>query len=249
MDWDEIDPQDTSVIMNVYRAEVQRINTWRQRMDRTTNWAIVITVGVLTFSLSNPSVPHWAVLPGLFLAYVLLFTEARRYRHYDAWRGRVRALEEIFLAKFFDRDMEIEEKWNKILADDFKDPKYKMSWQEAVHRRLKRIYIWIVSIFLVAWLGKLYLHPEKINSWVQLFSKISGIGGSAVGAFVFFLIIGSNIASTMYFFFSGQEREAKGAFEKKEIDEKFVSEEYIEKAEEKMETLEENSPDETEEDE
>ncbi|MFW6456700.1 MAG: DUF2270 domain-containing protein [Planctomycetota bacterium] len=90
MEWTEIDPQDTNVIMHVYRGEVQRINAWRVRMDRTTNWAIVITVGVITFIFSNPGVPHWTVFPGLILTYVLLFTEARRDRHFDAWRGRVR---------------------------------------------------------------------------------------------------------------------------------------------------------------
>lgn len=235
MDWDEIDSQDTNVIMHLYRGEVQRINTWRKRMDRTTNWAVVITVGVLTFSLSNSSVPHWTVLPGLFLAYILLFTEARRYRHYDAWRGRVRALEEVFLAKFFDREMETDEKWRKVLSEDLKEPKHKISWQEAVKRRLKRIYVWIISIFVATWIGKIYMHPDKVSSWVGFFEKIGGAAEAKIGVLVFFLIIGGILTSTAYFFMASTKREAKGEFKEKEIDEKFASKEYMEKAEEELE--------------
>lgn len=139
MDWDEINPQDTNVIMHLYRAELQRINTWRTRMDRTTNWSIVITVGVLTWALSSASTPHWAILPGIFLVYALLFTEARRYMYYDMWRGRTRVLEEKFLSRFFDRERETEKGWEKILAEDLEKPRFKINWQEAVKRRSKRI--------------------------------------------------------------------------------------------------------------
>lgn len=231
MDWDKIDPQDTNVIMHVYRAEVQRINTWRQRMDRATNWAIVITVGVITFALSAPNAPHWTVLPGLFLAYVLLFTEARRYRHYDAWRGRVRALEEMFLAKFFDRDMEIDEKWEEVLSEDLRKPRYKISWREAVKRRLKRMYIWIISVFAASWIGKIYMHPERAKTWTVLFDRISGPLGTPIGILIFGLIVGSVTLSTVYFFLASPGREAKGKKRERKIDEKFATEEYIEKFE------------------
>ncbi len=189
MKWEEICQEDTNVIMHFYRAEVQRINTWRQRMDRTTHWAVVITVGVITFALSNQNIPHWAMLPGLFLNYIFLFTEARRYRYFDSWRGRVRALEELFLAKFFDREMEVDEKWQKVLSEDLKEPKFKITWEEAVKRRLKRIYIWIILAFTGSWIGKLYLHPERSLSLQAFFSKISGPLGTAIGIFIFVLVL------------------------------------------------------------
>jgi len=232
MNWDEIDPEDTNVIMHVYRGELQRINNWRQRMDRTTNWAIVVTSGIITFSLSNPNIPHWTVLPGLFLAYILLFTEARRYRHYDQWRGRVRALEELFLAKFFDRDMEINEKWVKILSDDFKNPKFKMSWEEAVKRRLKRIYVWIIAVFTSVWIAKIYMHPERATSFRIFFDRIAGPLGISVGLIVFGIIVGLIAFSISYYFLAAPSREATGRAEEMEIDEKFATEEYIEKFEE-----------------
>lgn len=227
MEWSKIDPQDTNVIMHIYRGEVQRINTWRQRMDRTTNWAIVITVGVITFALSNVEVPHWALFPGLFMTYVLLFTEARRYRHYDAWRGRVRAFEEIFLAKFFDRDLSVSDEWTRILADDFKNPKYKIGWHEAVRARLLRIYLWIIIIFMGTWLGKVYLHPDRVDNLGEFFGRISGPLSVKMGVLFFFLVMLIVVGSTIYFILAPEERVAKHTGEK-DIDHEFVTEEYIE---------------------
>jgi uncharacterized membrane protein len=227
MNWDKIDPQDTNVIMHVYRGEVQRINTWRQRMDRTTNWAIVITVGVITFIFSNVGVPHWAVFPGLVLSYVLLFTEARRYRHYDAWRGRVRVLEEVFLAKFFDKDAEISEEWTRILADDFHDPKYKIGQLEALRTRLLRIYLWIIMIFLGAWVTKIYIHPTRARSFHQFFYRVSGPLGTVAGMVIFFTVTGVIIGSTLFIIMGANEGMAKQTGEK-EIHHEFATDEYIE---------------------
>ncbi len=214
MDWSKID--DTDVFMHLYRGELQRINTWRARMDRTTNWSIVITVGVLTWVFANPQRPHWIILPGLALVYAFLFTEARRYRHYDMWRGRVRLLEERFLARYFDRRIEEKEGWEHVLADDLRDPQFKITWQEAVKRRLKRIYIWLFFIFVSAWIGKIYMHPDTAISVAEFFNRISGPLGLRAGIIVFTLILGSVVGSIIYFFISAPEREAKGKIRDKD---------------------------------
>ncbi len=229
MDWEKIDSQDTNVIMHVYRGEIQRINTWRMRMDRTTNWAVVLTVGVLTFSLSSAQVPQWTMFPGLILLYVLLFSEARRYRYYDAWRGRVRALEEIFLAKFFNPDLKINEKWQEVFSRDLREPEYKMTWQEAVKRRLKRIYLWIILIFLGSWIGKIYIHPELATSFSQFFQNVGGNLNVLGGAIMFFSVLAFVIGSILYFFISAPSREAKGRMREEEsfdfdVDEYFEDE-------------------------
>lgn len=231
MDWEKTDPQDTNVIMNMYRGEMQRINTWRQRMDRTTNWTIVITVGVITFALGNPLAPHWTVLPGLFWVYVLLFLEARRYRDFDAWRGRVRMLEEEFLGKFFDPDMQADEGWEKMLAYDLRNPRHKITWQEAVKRRLKRIYLWVIATFVVTWIGKIYIHPEPIGSSKDFFGRIFGPSYVSYGFTFFLLIVGLVIVSSVYFLSAAPGREARGFTDERQIDEKFGSREYIEEFE------------------
>ncbi|HRQ25076.1 MAG TPA: DUF2270 domain-containing protein, partial [Anaerolineales bacterium] len=33
----------TTAMVHFFRAEVQRANVWRQRLDTTTNWAVVVT--------------------------------------------------------------------------------------------------------------------------------------------------------------------------------------------------------------
>lgn len=235
VDWSDIGTSDTNVIMHFYRGELQRVNTWRQRMDRTTNWSIVITVGVLTWSLSSPSTPHWSILPGLFLVYALLFTEARRYRYYDMWRGRIRVMEERFLTKFFDRREEPEEGWENLLALDLKNPRFKVSWQEAVKRRLKRIYIYIILIFTSSWIAKIYAHPTPVKSLRGFFTRVGALGGPWTGIIIMMIVLGSIVFSTLYFFSSVPEREAKGEIEEKKVDEKFGTEEYIEEVEDEIE--------------
>ena len=229
MDWSEIDPQDTNVIMHMYRGEIQRLNTWRQRMDRTSNWTMVITVGIITFALSTPHAPHWTVLLGLFLTYVLLFLEARRYRDFDVWRCRVRVLEEMFLAVFFDRRLDTGDEWKQVLAHDLQNPRYKISWLEAVRRRLKRVYIWVILTFLVAWTGKIYLHPEQVNTVGEFFDRISGSLSYQLGVMFFFLIVGTVVLTSLYFLLAAPQREARGVTDTKQIDEKFATSEYIEK--------------------
>lgn len=234
MDWDKID--DTDVIMHLYRGELQRINTWRRRMDRTTNWSIVITVGVLTWVFAAPERPHWIILPGLVLIYAFLFTEARRYRHYDMWRGRVRVLEERFLARYFDRRIEEKGGWEKILSHDLRKPQFKISWQEAVKRRLKRIYVWIILIFTISWVAKIYTHPTLAHSWRVFFDRVSGYEGMLDGIIIMGSILGLILGSILTFLLSVTEREAKGKPRQRKIEEeKFGTEKYIEELEDRIE--------------
>lgn len=243
MKWEEISNEDTNVIMHLYRGELQRINTWRERMDRTTNWSIVITVGVLTWALSSTRTPHWALLPGLFLVYMLLFTEARRYRYYDLWRGRVRALEQKFLWKFFDREVEPEKDWEKILSADLHTPRFKISWQEAVKRRLKRIYQWIILVFVASWIGKIYLHPEPISNLTEFFQRASVTGKVPIGILVIGVVIGSIVISTIYFFSAAPGRKATGEPRECKIDTKFATEEHIEEMKDEVNEMEKKSND------
>ena len=50
-----------TAMVHYYRAEVQRSNVWRQRLDTTTNWAVVATGAAISFALSSPN-NHYGVL-------------------------------------------------------------------------------------------------------------------------------------------------------------------------------------------
>jgi uncharacterized membrane protein len=49
-----------SAMAHFYRAEVNRSNTWRQRLDVTTNWAVITTAAALTFAFGAPNNTHLA---------------------------------------------------------------------------------------------------------------------------------------------------------------------------------------------
>lgn len=47
--------------VHYYRAEIQRSNTWRTRLDATTNWAVVTVAAAISFALSSPG-NHYGVI-------------------------------------------------------------------------------------------------------------------------------------------------------------------------------------------
>ena len=46
-------PEYISAIVHLYRGELHRANAWRMRLDNTTNWAVLTTAGLLTFSFGD----------------------------------------------------------------------------------------------------------------------------------------------------------------------------------------------------
>ena len=72
-----------TAMVHFYRAEVTRSNTWRQRLDATTNWAVVTTGAALSFAFGGISNTPTVILIDTFLVLMFLFIEARRYRYYE----------------------------------------------------------------------------------------------------------------------------------------------------------------------
>src|SRR4051812_8711106 len=53
--------------VHYYRAEIQRSNTWRTRLDATTNWAVVTVAAAISFSLSSPTNHFGVIIIDMFL--------------------------------------------------------------------------------------------------------------------------------------------------------------------------------------
>ena len=87
-----------TMLAHFYRAEIQRMISWRDRLDRTTNWAIGALAAMLSISLASEQAHHSVLLFAMLLIYGLLVIEARRYRFYDVYRARVRKLENGYIA-------------------------------------------------------------------------------------------------------------------------------------------------------
>ncbi len=143
-----------NILVHYHRAEVGRMAGWRDRIDRTTNWSITVVGAMLSVSLSTPSAHHGVVLFAMLLILLLLVIESRRYRFFDVFRARVRRLERSYHAHVLcPAANPAEDDWARVLADDLRKPMFRISQGQAFARRLRRNYIWMFLILLLAWLG------------------------------------------------------------------------------------------------
>ena len=146
-----------TVMAHFYRGELGRILVWRQRLDITTNWAIVASTGIISFALGHKEASHLLFLFVFILVFLLLIIESRRYRYYDAFRARVRMLEAHVLAPVTMRKTDmLQGDWNRVLSEDLIIPSFKISRGTAILRRFRRNYIWIFLILSCAWMFKIW---------------------------------------------------------------------------------------------
>lgn len=164
-----------TAMVHFYRGEISRSNVWRSRLDSTTNWAVVTTAAVLTFTFSSVNNPHVVILLSLLLIWLFLMIEARRYRYYELWTLRVRLMETDFFAAMLSPPFAPHQEWATRLVDSLIDPEFPITLREAVGRRLRRNYIWIFMILGLAWVLKVSLHPSPAYS-LQSFLNHAQIG-------------------------------------------------------------------------
>ncbi len=149
-----------AALVHLYRGESARALAWRNRLDTTTNWAILSTVGILTFSFSNPHYSQETLITGMYANLVFLLHEARRFRFFDVWRTRVRMIEENFYGPILRRDLESPiSRWGDRVAEDLLHPKFKISMAQAIKARLLRNYSFILVFLLLAWIGRALVFP------------------------------------------------------------------------------------------
>jgi uncharacterized membrane protein len=166
------DAAEIGALAHLWRGEVYRSTVWRVRFDTTTNWAVV-TTGIAfsaSFSAANAS-PLPLALVGLLVVFFLLI-EARRYRYFNIWRLRARALETNFYAPMLRGDAILTDAdWMQRIAQDYRDPKHRISYASAVGRRVRRNYGWIFAIQALAYYGKLAIHPTALTSMAELWQR------------------------------------------------------------------------------
>ena len=62
-------------------------------------------------------------------------------------------------------------KWNTLLAHDYAEPAFHISYLRAVGRRLRKNYAYILTVQAVAYYGKLAIHPTAVTSWSEFFDR------------------------------------------------------------------------------
>lgn len=172
----------TTAMVHYYRAEIQRSNTWRNRLDATTNWAVISTGATLSFALSSPDNHFGVIILNTLLVTLFLWIEARRYRYYELWSLRARLVETDFFAAMLVPPFSPHAEWAESLADSLLNPEFPITMLEAIGRRLRRNYMFIYLILGLAWMMKIYLHPFPASSWEQFISRaaLGTISGQSV---------------------------------------------------------------------
>jgi uncharacterized membrane protein len=163
----------TTAMVHYYRAEIQRSNVWRGRLDTTTNWAVVATGATLSFVLSSPDNHYGVIILNTLFVTLFLWIEARRYRYYELWSYRARLMETDFFAAMLVPPFSPHPEWAESLAESLLQPQFPISMWEAFGRRFRRNYMWIYVILGIAWAFKIYLHPTPATSWAEFIAHAS----------------------------------------------------------------------------
>ncbi|HZD03956.1 MAG TPA: DUF2270 domain-containing protein [Longimicrobiales bacterium] len=196
-----MDPRDApQVVVHFYRASVQHADVWRQRLDATTNWAVVTTAAVLTFAFGSGRTGHYLVLVALVFDSFFLFMETRRYQTYNLWQRRIRLLHRFLVAPALagapEQSPESRERQLAELADDLGRSVPAISLLAALGYRVRRNYGPLVTLVILTWGLKLYIHPGPPVSWTDYVGRaaIGLVPGSAVllavtGFFAVFVLL------------------------------------------------------------
>lgn len=172
-----------TAMVHFYRGEITRSNMWRQRLDATTNWAVIMTGASISLAFGQEVSNHGAIILSTLLITIFLFLEARRYRYYELWSYRIRLLETDFYAAMLVPPFQPARDWAETLAESLLQPKFPISMLEAFGRRFRRNYIWLYIILALAWLLKILLHPEAPASMMEFVQR------AAIGAIPGWLVL------------------------------------------------------------
>ncbi len=155
-----------AAVVHLYRGELYRANSWRIRLDNTTNWAVITTAGILSFTFSVKEHSHWGLLLGLVLISIFLTFEARRYRFADIWYVRVRKIEQNFYGPILRGEpVGPAEQWGELFARDLVTPSFKITRLRALRSRLLHNYWPIYGVLIASWAVKVLVHPDTATSW------------------------------------------------------------------------------------
>jgi uncharacterized membrane protein len=162
------------MLAHLYRGEMYRSKVWRTRLDATTNWAVATTGIALSVAFSNAGNSPLPLVLVALMALVFLAIEARRYRYFDIWRTRVRLMEVSMYGPLLRlQGVRVDNGWNEVLARDYEQLHFHISFWEAAGRRLRRNYSFLFGVQAVSYILKICIHPTPIRSLGELWQHAS----------------------------------------------------------------------------
>jgi uncharacterized membrane protein len=163
-----------TAMVHLYRGEMQRMTVWRTRLDTTSNWAILLSTGMTTFTLGSPGIPHFILLLGLALIGVCLFIEARRFRHLLHSKWRLHVLEaHYFGGRLFPPSTGEKSSWREELAWDLERPRFTIGTFMALRMRLRSNYLLLVYFVSAVWLTKVFIHPQSATNVFEFHTRLA----------------------------------------------------------------------------
>lgn len=186
----EAEPLSDMAIAQLFRGELSRSDTWRSRLDTTTNWALTTTAAVISFGFASAETSHVVFLVGIWMVLGFLLIEARRYRYYDLWIRRVRLLEDGYWAPMLRREP-VDPDALRELASHMERPQIQLSLFSAISTRLKRAYGHILLVLTLTWFFKVYSHPRSPGSFAEFVERahIGPLHGGMVMMFLLLLVL------------------------------------------------------------
>ncbi len=159
------DPQYHGYFYHYYRAEVYRETNWRNRLDVTTNWSIVVTAAILSYTFGNANAPHATIIMNYLIVLFFLYIESRRFRYYMMLKSRTRILESGLFASIISSISGSQREQPHVrlegLAASLTKPKLTISKLEAIGWRMRRVYIFLLAVLYLTWLNKLTITPTR----------------------------------------------------------------------------------------
>jgi uncharacterized membrane protein len=194
-----------TAMAHLYRGEMHRMAMWRQRLDSTTGWAIVLVLGVTTFALGANQTPPYILLLGLASVGMCLVIEARRYQHVHRSICRLRAYERYYFGQVLVPPSGPEAKtWRARLAHELAHPRRTISLLGAIQFRLRRHYAMLLYFITAAWLAKVFIHPSSPASATEFYGRLA-VGGLFPSWFVAVTATTFILTATLLALFSKSE--------------------------------------------
>ena len=163
-----------TAMVHLYRGEMNRMTVWRSRLDTTSNWAILLSTGLATFTLGSPSIPHFTMLLGLCLIGICILIEARRYRLLLHSMWRLHVLEtHYFGEQLWPPSSEEKTYWREELAWDLERPRFTIGTFMALRMRLRRNYLLLVYFVSAVWLAKVFIHPQSAANILEFHTRLA----------------------------------------------------------------------------
>ncbi|MBM7113632.1 DUF2270 domain-containing protein [Archangium primigenium] len=193
-------PVSDAAMAQLFRGELSRSDTWRSRLDTTTNWALTTSAAVVSFGLSSTGSPV-VFLVGIWLVLTFLLIEARRYRYYDLWIRRVRLLENGYWVPLLRREP-IDPDAIRELVTLVERPQIHLSLFSAISTRLNRAYGPILLVLTTTWFVKVYSHPRPPRDLDDFLHRaaVGPLPGEVVMGFLLVLMLGFTYLFAASFF-------------------------------------------------